>query len=314
MSAARLARGFTGRDLLIKFAGHYHGHADFFLVQAGSGVFDMNPTSSSAGIPSDIVKHTACLTFNDIEGCKKFLLNPKNRTRIAGVILEPIAGNMGCVAAKPEFLQMLRDVTKEIGALLIFDEVMTGFRLAPGGAQELYGVKPDMTTLGKIIGGGLPVGAYGGKKEIMDSVSPLGKVYQAGTLSGNPLAMAAGLAMLQYLKQNPDLYQDLDRKTNMLAEGIRSQFMEKGLHYTVNQIGSMFTVFFTGQRVIDLKSAKSSDTKSFAQYFQAMLHEGVYLAPSQFEAMFISTAINEPIIDRILQASKKALQNVEVPL
>jgi glutamate-1-semialdehyde 2,1-aminomutase len=311
MSAIRVARGFTGKDKFIKIEGCYHGHGDSFLIAAGSGAMTFG-TPDSPGVTKGTAKDTLIAPFNNLEAIKELIFN--NHQEVAAIILEPVVGNMGCVIPDPGYLQGLRKLCDDHNIILIFDEVMTGFRLSRGGAQELYGVKPDMTTLGKIIGGGLPVGAYGGKKEIMDSVSPLGKVYQAGTLSGNPLAMAAGLAMLKYLKQNPKLYQQLDRNTNTLAEEIRGQCREKGLNYTVNQIGSMFTVFFTGQRVIDLDSAKSSDTNAFAQYFQAMLGEGIYLAPSQFEAMFISTAINEPIIDRILQASKKALQNVAVPL
>ena len=311
MSAIRVARGFTGKDKFIKIEGCYHGHGDSFLIAAGSGAMTFG-TPDSPGVTKGTASDTLIAPFNNLEAIKDLIIN--NHQEVAAIILEPVVGNMGCVIPEPGYLHGLRKLCDDHNIILIFDEVMTGFRLSAGGAQELFGVKPDMTTLGKIIGGGLPVGAYGGKKEIMDSVSPLGKVYQAGTLSGNPLAMAAGLAMLKYLKQHPDLYPQLDQTTSTLAEGIRNQCREIGLNHTVNQIGSMFTVFFTGQQVIDYDSAKSADTTAFAQYFQAMLREGVYLAPSQFEAMFISTAINEPIIDRILQASKKALQNVAVPL
>jgi len=219
---------------------------------------------------------------------------------------------MGCVIPRQGYLQGLRKICDQHKIILIFDEVMTGFRLSLGGAQELYGVTPDMTTLGKIIGGGLPVGAYGGKKEIMNSISPVGPVYQAGTLSGNPLAMAAGIAMLKFLKQNPSVYQQLNHQTTRLVEEIKKQHEEKGFTYTINHVGSMFTLFFTDQPVFDFDSAKAADTKRFASYFQAMLNQGVYLAPSQFEAMFISMAVNDAIIDRILEASKKALKNVIV--
>lgn len=311
MSAIRVARGFTGKDKFIKIEGCYHGHGDSFLIAAGSGALTFG-TPDSPGVTKGTAKDTLIAPFNNLKAIEEIV--NINGHEIAAIILEPVVGNMGCVVPQKGYLESLRRLCDEHRIILIFDEVMTGFRLSQGGAQQLYGVTPDMTTLGKIIGGGLPVGAYGGKKEIMDSVSPVGPVYQAGTLSGNPLAMAAGLAMLKFLKQNPGVYQQLARQTNMLVEGIKTQCREKGLNYTVNHIGSMFTLFFTDQAVVDFDTAKSSDTKSFASYFQTMLREGIYLAPSQFEAMFISTAVTEPIIDRILQASKKALQNVKVPL
>ena len=311
MSAIRVARGYTGKDKFVKIEGCYHGHGDSFLIAAGSGAMTFG-TPDSPGVTRGTAKDTLIAPFNNLEAIQEIF--EANRDEVAAIILEPVVGNMGCVVPHEGYLKGLRKLCDDHNVILIFDEVMTGFRLSQAGAQQLYGVKPDMTTLGKIIGGGLPVGAYGGKKEIMDSVSPVGPVYQAGTLSGNPLAMAAGLAMLKYLKQNPDVYQQLDRQTSRLTDGILAQCRERGLNHTVNRVGSMFTLFFTGQTVVDFKTAMQSDTASFARYFQNMLQQGIYLAPSQFEAMFVSTALTDPIIDRILQASKKALQNVEVPL
>ena len=309
MSAIRVARGFTGRDKFIKIEGCYHGHGDSFLIAAGSGALTFG-SPDSPGVTKGTAKDTLIAPFNNLSAIEEII--SKNENEIAAIILEPVVGNMGCVVPQPGYLKGLRKICDQHKIILIFDEVMTGFRLSLGGAQELYNVKPDMTTLGKIIGGGLPVGAYGGRKEIMDSISPVGPVYQAGTLSGNPLAMAAGLAMLRYLKNNPNVYQQLNQQTTKLTEEIKKQYEAEGLQYTINQVGSMFTLFFTDKPVVDFDSAKTSDTKRFASYFQSMLHQGVYLAPSQFEAMFISTAINDPIIDQILQASKKALKNVAV--
>jgi glutamate-1-semialdehyde 2,1-aminomutase len=311
MSAIRVARGFTGKEKFVKIEGCYHGHGDSFLIAAGSGAMTFG-TPDSPGVTKGTAKDTLIAPFNNLEAIQEiFEANPGE---VAAIILEPVVGNMGCVVPRQGYLKGLRKLCDDHNVILIFDEVMTGFRLSQAGAQQLYDVKPDMTTLGKIIGGGLPVGAYGGRKEIMDSVSPVGPVYQAGTLSGNPLAMAAGLAMLKYLKQNPDVYQQLDQQTKTLTDGIIRQCKEKGLNYSINRIGSMFTLFFTDKPVVDFDTAMSSDTKAFAKYFQNMLREGIYLAPSQFEAMFVSSALTDPIIDRILQASKKALQNVEVPL
>jgi glutamate-1-semialdehyde 2,1-aminomutase len=309
MSAIRVARGFTGRDKFIKIEGCYHGHGDSFLIAAGSGALTFG-SPDSPGVTKGTAQDTLIAPFNNLSAVEEII--SKNENEIAAIILEPVVGNMGCVIPQAGYLEGLRTMCDRHKIILIFDEVMTGFRLALGGAQALYNVKPDMTTLGKIIGGGLPVGAYGGKKEIMDSVSPVGPVYQAGTLSGNPLAMAAGLAMLDHLKKNPQIYQQLSEQTTKLAEEIKKQYEAEGLQYTINQVGSMFTLFFTDGPVVDFDSAKTSDTKRFAGYFQSMLHQGVYLAPSQFEAMFISTTINDPIIDQILEASKKALKNVAV--
>src|SRR5918993_3340320 len=295
MSAIRVARGFTGKDKFIKIEGCYHGHGDSFLIAAGSGALTFG-SPDSPGVTKGTAKDTLIAPFNNLQAIEEIIA--KNEKEIAAIILEPVVGNMGCVIPKPGYLQGLRKLCNEHKVILIFDEVMTGFRLSLGGAQELYNVKPDMTTLGKIIGGGLPVGAYGGKNEIMDSISPVGPVYQAGTLSGNPLAMAAGLAMLRYLKENSQIYQQLNRQTTTLAEEIKKQYESEGLHYTMNQVGSMFTLFFTDKPVHDFDSAKTSDTRRFANYFQLMLQQGIYLAPSQFEAMFVSTAINDPIIDQ----------------
>jgi glutamate-1-semialdehyde 2,1-aminomutase len=309
MSAIRVARGYTGKDKFIKIEGCYHGHGDSFLIAAGSGALTFG-SPDSPGVTKGTAKDTLIAPFNNLQAIEEIIA--RNQHEIAAIILEPVVGNMGCVIPREGYLHGLRKLCDQHKIILIFDEVMTGFRLSLGGAQELYGVKPDMTTLGKIIGGGLPVGAYGGKKEIMDSLSPVGPVYQAGTLSGNPLAMAAGIAMLKFLKQNRSVYLELNQQTTRLVEEIKKQHTEKGFNYTINQVGSMFTVFFTDQSVFDFDSAKTSDTKRFARYFQAMLSQGVYLAPSQFEAMFISMAVNDAIIDRILEASKKALKNVIV--
>lgn len=307
MSAVRVARGYTGRDKIIKMEGCYHGHGDSFLIAAGSGALTFG-TPDSPGVTKGTALDTLIAPFNNLPRVAEII--EENADEIAAIILEPVVGNMGCVGPQPGYLQGLRRLCDKHNILLIFDEVMTGFRLAPGGAQELYNVMPDLTTLGKIIGGGLPVGAYGGKKEIMDFVSPLGPVYQAGTLSGNPLAMAAGLAMLNYLKKNTGIYHQTNETTSGLVEGIRKQVFASGLNFTVNQVGSMFTLFFTDQQVFDFDTAKTSDTKRFAAYFQAMLQQGIYMAPSQYEAMFVSTAITDPIVDRILSASEKALKHV----
>lgn len=292
MSAARLARGFTGRDLLVKFTGHYHGHADFFLVQAGSGVLGMNATSSSAGIPNDIVKHTACLTFNDIDGCRNFLLSPENRNRVAGVILEPIAGNMGCVPADPEFLKMLRRTTREIGALLIFDEVITGFRVDLGGAQKLYGIEPDLTCFGKIIGGGFPAAAFGGREEIMNCLAPLGSVYQAGTLSGNPVAMAAGHKAIQLLERD-GVYEELQTKADLITLPVKEAMLKRNMNACIQGVGSMFTLFFGTKEVKNMEDAKKCDLEAFARLFRYLFERGVYIPPAQHEVWCVSLAHKE---------------------
>lgn len=297
MTAARLARGYTQRDVIVKFAGHYHGHADFFLVQAGSGVFGLTPTSTSAGIPQDIIRNTVCLSFNDIDGVKQFLLAPENRNRIAGVILEPIAGNMGCVAAKPAFIKMLREVTQTIGAVLIFDEVITGFRVALGGAQQLYGVQPDLTCLGKIIGGGFPAAAFGGRSEIMDLLAPLGPVYQAGTLSGNPVAMEAGAKALEMLEEE-GIYDELARKTSLIVDPVRDLLLSKQINACIQDVGSMFTLFFGCREVVDMEDAKRLNTEQFAHFFRYMFANGVYIPPAQYEAWFVSLAHVDENLER----------------
>jgi glutamate-1-semialdehyde 2,1-aminomutase len=305
MSAIRVARGFTGRDKIIKMEGCYHGHGDSFLIAAGSGALTFG-FPDSPGVTKGTAQDTLTAPFNDLKAVELLISN--NPNAIAALILEPVVGNMGCVPPAPGYLQGLRDLCTKNGIVLIFDEVMTGFRLAPGGAQEFYNIKPDMTTLGKIIGGGLPVGAYGGRKEIMETVSPAGPIYQAGTLSGNPIAMAAGLAMLKHLKNNPGIYNELNATSNYIVNGLRDQLKQLGLNYTVNQVGSMFTLFFTDKQVTNFETAKTSDTVLFGKYFQGMLKRGIYLAPSQYEALFISAAIDKKLADRILQASYESLQ------
>ncbi len=307
MSAIRVARGFTGRDKFIKIEGCYHGHGDSFLIAAGSGAVTMgNP--DSPGVTKGTAKDTLLAPFNDLQAIENLI--DANSGQIAALILEPVAGNMGCIAPEKSYLQGLRDLCTKNGIVLIFDEVMTGFRLSKGGAQEVYGITPDMTTLGKIIGGGMPVGAYGGKTEIMDYVSPQGPVYQAGTLSGNPVAMSAGLAVLKTLNENPEIYQNLESKTQKLTKGIRKNFQKLGLNYTINQIGSMFTLFFTDSEITDFETAKKSDLELFGKYFRAMLEQGIYLAPSQFETLFVSDALSENDIEQIISASYKALKEI----
>lgn len=307
MSAARLARGYTGRDKVIKFEGCYHGHGDSFLIAAGSGALTMG-VPNSPGVTQGTAKDTLLAVFNDIQSVERLVA--ENKENIAAVILEPVAGNMGCILPKEGFLQDLRKLCDHEGIMLIFDEVMTGFRLARGGAQGLYGVTPDLTTLGKIIGGGMPVGAYGGRKEIMDFVSPAGPVYQAGTLSGNPIAMAAGFAMLNYLNTHPEIYENLEKTTGSIVQGMRHNMEKLGLNYTINHVGSMFSIFFTQEPVDDFASATTSDTARFGLYFRKMLEKGVYLAPSQYEALFVSTAITPEIVDHIVQANYEALQEI----
>ncbi len=304
MSAVRLARGFTGRDKIIKFEGCYHGHGDSFLIAAGSGVATMG-SPDSPGVTQGVANDTLTAPFNDLEKTQKLVANNKNQ--IAAIILEPVVGNMGCVLPNEGFLPGLRKLCDDNGIILIFDEVMTGFRLAKGGAQEVFNIKPDLTTLGKIIGGGMPVGAYGGRADIMDYVSPSGPVYQAGTLSGNPIAMTAGLTMLRYLNEHPEVYTELDRITNKICTGFANNLKELGLNYTINRIGSMCSLFFTDVKVTNFEEAKTSDTGLFGRYFKGMLENGVYLAPSQYETLFISTAITDTIADEIIQTNKKVL-------
>lgn len=301
MSAIRLARGATERDQLVKFEGCYHGHGDSLLVKAGSGVATLG-LPDSPGVPASLAEKTLTIPFND-EGAveKVFAANAD----IAAVIIEPVVGNMGCVPPRPGFLQKVREITQAHGALLIFDEVMTGFRVARGGAQELYGVSPDITTLGKIIGGGLPVGAYGASRELMEHIAPAGPIYQAGTLSGNPLAMTAGLVTLRRLR-DPSIYDQLERSTKRLCDGMSSAAQDAGVQTVTNRVGSMWTTFFNGALVTDWASANRSDRGLYGKFFHAMLKEGIYLAPSQFEAAFVSIAHNDKLIDRTIEAARKA--------
>ena len=308
MSAVRLARGFTGRDKMIKFEGCYHGHGDSFLIAAGSGVATMG-TPDSPGVTKGTAEDTLTAPFNDLQAVKDLVA--KNKGNIAAIILEPVAGNMGCVLPVEGYLQGLRDLCDQEDIVLIFDEVMTGFRLAKGGAQELFGIRPDLTTMGKIIGGGMPVGAYGGRAEIMDYVSPSGPVYQAGTLSGNPIAMSAGLAMLNHLNDHPEVYQQLEDITSYIAAGFQEKLNKLDLNYTINQLGSMVSLFFTDQKVSDFASAKTSDTALFGKYFRGMLEHGIYLPPSQFETLFVSTAIDKSIADDIIKANYKVLASLK---
>ncbi|GJM61896.1 glutamate-1-semialdehyde 2,1-aminomutase [Persicobacter diffluens] len=307
MSAIRLARGYTGREKMIKFEGCYHGHGDSFLIAAGSGAITMGEPNSP-GVTVGTAKDTLTAPFNDLEAIRT-LVNA-NKDQIAAIILEPVAGNMGCVLPQEGYLEGLRQICDEEGMVLIVDEVMTGFRLAAGGAQEVFNVKADITTLGKIIGGGMPVGAYGGKKEIMDFVSPQGPVYQAGTLSGNPISMAAGLAQLKRIKNDKDLYQRLTEKTQKIADGIAAHLKALNLNYYTSQIGSMYTLFFTENEVHNFEDAKSCDLEKFGKFFNAMLEEGVYLPPSQFETWFISDALTDKEISKIIDAAGKALKAI----
>ena len=303
MSALRLARAFTGRDKVIKFAGCYHGHADAFLISAGSGALTMG-TPDSPGVTAGTARDTISLPFNDLDAVRAAF--EAHRAEIACVIVEPYVGNMGLVLPKPGFLAGLRELTITHGAALIFDEVMTGFRVAPGGVQQRENILPDMTTLGKVIGGGLPVGAFGGRAEIMDLLSPVGAVYQAGTLSGNPLAMAAGIATLRLL-QEPGVYEKLDGLAARLIEGLDTVFTRHGVAHQATQRGSMFGFFFTDGPVVDLASAKTSDVEFYARFFHAMLERGVYFAPSQFETGFVSTAHDTDAIDRTIGATDEAI-------
>lgn len=306
MSAIRVARGFTGRNVIIKFAGCYHGHVDALLVKAGSAATTLG-VPSSPGIPPGCTADTLVLDYNDVAGLEDAF--HRRGSEIAGIILEPVVGNMGVVIPEPAFRQALQDLCKKYGALLIFDEVMTGFRLAYGGAQELFGIKPDLTTLGKIIGGGLPVGAYGGRADVMQVVSPLGPVYQAGTLSGNPLAMASGLATLQELKRsNP--YPRLASETKRLCDGLADAARSAGLPHQIAGVGSMFTLFFADQPVRDYPTASKSDTARFSRYFWGMIDEGVYLPCSQFEANFVSAAHTPADIDATIAAARRVLAKI----
>ena len=306
MSAIRLARGFTGRDRIVKFEGCYHGHSDSLLVKAGSGLATFG-TPDSAGVPADFARNTIVVPYNDAGALNEIF--EEQGSEIACVIIEPVAGNMGCVPPGPGYLEAVREVTSRHGALLIFDEVITGFRLAYGGAQQLFGVKADLTCLGKIIGGGLPVGAFGGRADVMDRIAPLGPVYQAGTLSGNPLAVTAGLAMLKLLRDSKP-YEELERRSAKLERGLRAAASEAGIASTVNRVGSMLTAFFTEGPVTDWPSAKKCDTDRYGRFFRAMLEQGVYLAPSQFECAFVSFAHTEELIERTIETVRSALRTI----
>lgn len=303
MSAIRLARGVTRRDKLVKFEGCYHGHGDSFLVKAGSGVATLG-LPDSPGVPAAFAENTLTVPFNDVDALAQLFEQHRD---IAAVIIEPVVGNMGCVPPAPRYLQAVRELTTRYGALLIFDEVMTGFRVARGGAQELYDVKPDITTLGKIIGGGLPVGAYGGSKDLMRNVAPAGPIYQAGTLSGNPLSMIAGLVTLKRLRDEA-IYQKLEQTTAKLCAGLIAAATEAGIRTVTNRVGSMWTTFFTSEPVIDWNSANKSNRDMFARFFHAMLKEGVYLAPSQFEAGFVSIMHTDGLVERTVDAARSAFR------
>jgi len=307
MSAMRLARGFTGRDKIIKFEGCYHGHGDSFLSKAGSGVMTLG-LPDSPGVTRSTAADTLNAVYNDLASVERLV--ESNRGEISAVFIEPVGGNMGCVPSDREFLVELRELCSSEGILLIFDEVMTGFRLARGGAQELYGVTPDLTTFGKVIGGGLPVGAYGGRREIMEMIAPAGPVYQAGTLSGNPLAMTAGVETLRIIDEDSTFYAGLEQTGARLEEGIRDIMSGLGRHLTLNRVGSMFTLFFTSDKVTDFTSAKISDTSAFASFFRSMLERGIYLPPSQFEACFISAKHSLDDVSETLRAMDLALHGI----
>ncbi len=307
MAAIRLARAYTKRDKIIKMEGCYHGHGDSFLIAAGSGVATLG-TPDSPGVTVSTARDTLTAVYNDIQSLENlFQANP---TDIAAIIIEPVVGNMGLVIPKNGYLEAVKKLCKQYGALLIFDEVMTGFRLSASGYQGLAGIQPDLTTLGKIIGGGLPVGAYGGKAEIMNMIAPAGPVYQAGTLSGNPLATTAGLAMLNLITDNPEVYASLAQRGLALKNALASDLKELGLNYTINQIGSMFTLFFTDKAVNNFSDAKTADTALFGKYFKGMLAKGIYLPPSQYESWFLSAALGDSEYDQIIAASKETLRSL----
>ncbi len=308
MSAIRAARGYTGKDKIIKFEGCYHGHSDCLLVKSGSGALTFG-VPTSPGVPADVVKNTLVCRYNDLASVQKIVV--ENRGEIAAIIVEPIAGNMGVIPPRPGFLEGLRALCTEQGIVLIFDEVISGFRAAFGGASQLYGVDPDMVCFGKIIGSGLPVGAYAGKREIMSVVSPKGPVYQAGTLSGNPLAMFMGFKLLSYLKEHREIYQTVEEYAAKLEAGMRELLARHGLHYTINRVGSLLCLFFTEREVTCYDDVKTCDTDKFSKYFQSMLDQGVLLAPSQFEAMFVSAAHTQEDLERTLYAMDRALSACE---
>jgi glutamate-1-semialdehyde 2,1-aminomutase len=310
MSAIRLARGYTNRDKIIKFEGCYHGHGDSFLIAAGSGAVTFG-TPNSPGVTKGTARDTLTAPYNNLSEVDRLI--SANSNQIAAIIIEPVAGNMGCIVPSQDFMNGLRLLCSQNGIVLIFDEVMTGFRLSAQGSFAINGIAPDLVCYGKIIGGGMPVGAYGGKGDIMDYVSPAGPVYQAGTLSGNPIAMAAGYAMLSHLNDHPEVYDQLERTTSKLAQGLREDMKYRNLDYTVNQVGSMYNLFFTKKEVVDFEGAQSCDMGLFGKYFQAMLSEGVYLPPSQYETYFVSSVITDDLVTFILKAHKKAMDKVVMP-
>jgi glutamate-1-semialdehyde 2,1-aminomutase len=299
MSAVRLARGFTGKNKIIKFEGHYHGHADCFLVKAGSGLATLQ-IQTVPGITPGVAQDTLTARFNDLEDVRALVKEYSGQ--IAAIIVEPVAGNMGCVPPEKGFLESLRTICDQEKMLLIFDEVMTGFRLAPGGAQEKLGIRADLVTYGKVIGGGLPVGAFGGRKEIMEHIAPLGKVYQAGTLSGNPLAMIAGITTLKILKENPSIYQALEEKTRYLHEGLQNTMQTKNIPFVINRFGSMISLHFSDRPVRDFESSAQSDMKRFNHFFHGMLDQGIYLPPSAFESWFLNNALSMRDLDETIEA------------
>lgn len=307
MSAIRLARGYTGRNKIIKFEGNYHGHADPFLVKAGSGLATFN-IQTVPGVTAGVAADTLTAPYNDLEAVS-YLLN-KHKGEIAAIIVEPVAGNMGCILPKQGFLEGLRSFCTQEGILLIFDEVMTGFRLAPGGAQEKLGIDADLVTYGKVIGGGMPVGAFGGKKEIMQHIAPLGNVYQAGTLSGNPIAMIAGYTLLKELKENPSIFAELDEKTAYLGKGLHEVFDAWGKPYIINRFGSMISVHFSDHPVTDFASASSAENEKFSKFFHAMLNRGIYLPPSAYESWFLNNALGTGDLDATIKAAKESLEEI----
>ena len=304
MSAVRLARGYTGKNKIIKFEGNYHGHADSFLVKAGSGLATLN-IQTVPGVTAGVANDTLNAPYNNLDAVKKLIA--ENKDQVAAIIVEPIAGNMGCIIPQPGFLEGLRTICNEENIVFIFDEVMTGFRLAPGGAQEKLGIEADLVTYGKVIGGGLPVGAFGGKRKIMEHIAPLGNVYQAGTLSGNPIAMIAGYTMLKELKNNPSIYKELEEKTVYLKDGLNNVLKDWGQPFIINQFGSMISIHFSEHPVTDFASAASADNEQFKKYFHAMLNKGIYLPPSAFESWFLNNALTKEDLDTTIKATKESL-------
>ena len=307
MSAVRLARGYTGKNKIIKFEGNYHGHADSFLVKAGSGVATLN-IQTVPGVTAGVANDTLTAPYNNLDAVK--ILIAENKNQVAALIVEPVAGNMGCIIPQPGFLEGLRKICNKENIVFIFDEVMTGFRLAAGGAQQKLGIDADLVTYGKVIGGGLPVGAFGGKRKIMEHIAPLGNVYQAGTLSGNPIAMIAGYTMLRELKSNPAIYKELEEKTVYLKEGFNAALMEWGRPFTINQFGSMISIHFSDHPVIDFATAASANNEQFKKYFHAMLNRGIYLPPSAFESWFLNNALTKEDLDATINATREALKEI----